>query len=226
MNEGALFTSQLGQVHTRSRFRLWGADLLDLGTAGLLGWGTARALDLEQSRAAVLASMAALWLLVGLVGGLRGWTLGRRLFDVQLVSAQGTPPGPLRALLRAVTTLPDLFLVPLLPARPLDRLLQVHGERPAPGLGPWLRGLSWQLPWVAALAVALGFIALPTRHEAFSYLDTTLIGWKCCHGYRRHQDTWMCQRSLSRLVREAKANTPEAPPLVAQCPEAASRLAP
>jgi hypothetical protein len=226
MREGALFTSQLEQAHTRFRFRLWGADLLDLGTTGLLGWGAARALDLEQTPAYVLATLGGLWLLLGLVGGLRGWTLGRRLFGVQLVSAQGTPPGALRGLVRAITTVPDLFLVPLLPARPLDRLLRVHGERLTLGLGPWLRGLSWQLPWVAALAMALGFIALPTRHEAFSYLDTTLAGWKCCHGYRRHRDTWMCQRSLARLVREANARTPEAPPLVAQCPEAAAHLAP
>ncbi|WP_037583274.1 RDD family protein, partial [Stigmatella aurantiaca] len=183
------------------------------------------ALDLEQTPAYVLATMGSLWLLVALLGGVRGWTLGRRLLDVQLVSARGTPPGVFRAGVRAFTTLPDLLMVPLLPARPLDRLLQVHGERPALGASRWT-GLAWQLPWVAALVVALGFIALPTRHEAFVYLDLKLTGWKCCHGYRRHADTWMCQRSLSRLVREARAQTPEAQPLLAQCPEASARVKP
>ncbi|MDC0712383.1 RDD family protein [Stigmatella sp. ncwal1] len=226
MSEGALFASHLGPTHTRFRFRLWAADLLDLGTAGVLGWGASRALDLEQTPAYVLATLGSAWLLVALLGGLRGWTLGRRLFDVRLVSAQGTSPGVFRALVRALTTLPDVFMVPLLPARPLDRLLQLHGERPAPGTAPRVKGLAWQLPWVAALAAALGFIAVPTRHEAFAYLDLTLTGWKCCHGYRRHTDTWMCQRSLARLVRETRAQTPEAQPLIAQCPEASAHLKP
>lgn len=226
MSEGSLFASHFGPVHTRFRFRLWGADLVDLGLSLLVGWGATRALDLEQSRAALLGVIACVWVGGALVGGVRGWTLGRRLLDVRLVTQAGRAPGLFRALVRAFTTLPDLFMTPLLPARPLDRLLGLHGERSGAERPARLRGLAVQLPWVAGLVAAAWFIATPTRAETLRFLDGKLTGWKCCHGYRAHVGTWTCQRSLSRLVREARAQDPEALALVAECPEAAARLKP
>lgn len=225
MSEGALFGSQFSSAHSRFRFRLWAADLVDLGIAAPLGWGAARALDWEQSPMRVLATFFGAWVLISLVGGVRGWTLGRRLLDVQLVNAEGRPPGLPRAFARAFTVLPDLFMTPLLPSRPLDRLLRVHGERPEAGRKAWLAGLALQLPWVAALAAAAWFIATPTRHEAFTFIDRKLTGWKCCHGYRKHVGTWTCRHSISRLVREAGRQDPEALTLLAECPEAAERMA-
>lgn len=224
MREGALFGSQFSPVHSRFRFRLWAADLVDLAIALPLGWGAARALDWEQSLARLLATFLAIWVLLSLVGGVRGWTLGRRLLDIRLVDAQGRPPGLPRAFARAFTSLPDLFMTPLLPSRPLDRLLQVHGERPETGLKARLIGVGLQLPWVAALAATAWFIATPTRHESFDFLDHKLTGYKCCNGYRRHMDTWMCRHSLSRLVREASQQDPDALALLAECPEATKRM--
>lgn len=224
MSEGALFGSQFSPVHSQFRMRLWAADLVDLGIAALLGWGIARALDWEQSLALLLATLFATWVFLSLVGGVRGWTLGRRLLDVRLMDAQGRPPGLPLAFARAFTALPDLFMAPLLPSRPLDRLLGVHGERPEAGRKARLAGLALQLPWVAALAVAAWFIATPTRHEAFDFLGHKLTGWKCCHGYRKHMDTWMCRHSLPRLTREASRQDPEALTLLAKCPEAAERM--
>jgi RDD family protein len=224
MSEGALFGSQFSPVHAEFRYRLWAADMVDLGVAALLGWGAARALDWEQSLPRVLGCMGCAWLIISLVGGVRGWTFGRRLLDVRLVDIQSQPPGVPRAFLRAFAALPDALMAPLLPSRPLDRLLRLHGERPTSGRKAWLMGLGLQLPWVAALAAAGWFIAAPTRHEAFLYLDKKLTGWKCCHGYRQHMGSWMCQRSLSRLEREARRQDAEALTLVAECPEVAEHL--
>ena len=81
--------------------------------------------------------------------------------------------------------------------------------------------MSWQLPWVAALAAAGWFIAVPTRHEAFTFLDRKLTGWKCCHGYRQHVGTFMCRHSLARLRREVRGQDPRALTLLNECPEAA-----
>lgn len=225
MSEGALFGSQFSPVHTRFRFRLWAADLVDLGTAALVGWGGARALGWERSPGKVLAALVCTWVFLSLAGGLRGWTLGRRVLDVRLVDAEGRPPGLPRAFARAFAVVPDLLLTPLLPSRPLDSLLRLHGERPGDGPKAWLAGLASQLPWVAALAAAAWFIATPTRHEAYTFLGRKLTGYKCCHGYRRHVGTWMCQRSLAQLVREARRQEPEALTLAEKCPEAAERLA-
>jgi uncharacterized RDD family membrane protein YckC len=224
MSEGPLFGSQFSPAHVRFRYRLWAADLVDLGTAALLGWGAARALDWEQAPLRIVATMLGAWVFLSLVGGVRGWTLGRRLLDVRLVNAEGRPAGLPRSLLRAFTTFPDLVMTPLLPSRPLDRLLGVYGERPAAGLRPWLVGVSLQLPWVASVAAAAWFIATPTRHEAFTFLDQKLTGWKCCHGYRKHVGTWMCRHSLSRLTREVRRQDAAALTLLTECPEAAERL--
>jgi hypothetical protein len=194
---------------------------VDLGTAALLGWGATRALDWEQSVVRLLAMMLCAWVLISLVGGVRGWTLGRRLFDVRVVTTEGHPPGPARALARAFAALPDVLMAPLLPSRPLDRLMRLHGERTTPGHKAWVLGLSVQLPWLIALAAAAWFIATPTRHEAFAFLGGKLTGWKCCHGYRQHVGSWMCQRSISRLSREVHQENPEALTILTECPEAA-----
>lgn len=223
MSEGALFTSQFAPTHARFRFRLWGADLVDLATGAVLGWGAARALDWEQSLPRMLVTMACAWVLVSVVGGVKGWTLGRRLFDVRLVNPEGQPPGLPRGLARALTAIPDALMAPLLPSRPLDRLLRVHGERPEQERKARLLGLGLQFPWVAALAAAAWFIATPTRHEAFLFLDGKLTGWKCCHGYSRHVGTWMCRHSLSRLRREVRSQDAEALTLLKECPEAAEK---
>jgi hypothetical protein len=219
MSEGALFGSQFSPAHVRYRLRLWGADLLDLGTAALLGWGATRALDWEALPGRMLALMACAWVLICGVGGVRGWTLGRRVFSVRLVNAQGQPPGLPRTLARVLAVFPDVVMAPLLPSRPLDRLLRLHGERTLSGSKPWLLGLSAQLPWVAALVLAAWFIATPTRQEAFVFLGGKLTGWKCCHGYKQHVGTWMCRRSLSRLEREVRGQNPEALALKPECPE-------
>jgi hypothetical protein len=223
MSEGALFGSEFAPEHVQHHWRLWSADLVDLGTAALVGWGAARALDVEQSGSALLAVLAGTWVLLSLVGGLRGWTLGRRLFDVRLVANNGLAPGLPRALARAFTVPVDVLMSPLLPSRPLDRVLGVHGVRTQAAGKSRLRGLGLQLPWVAALAAAAWFIATPTRHEALTFLDTKLTGWKCCNGYQQHKGTWMCQRSLSRLAREAQHQDPRALELIAECPEAPRR---
>jgi len=223
MSEGALFAAEFDPAHTQHRWRLWGADLVDLALAGLVGWGAARALDVEQSMRLLLSMLGATWAVLCLVGGVRGWTLGRRLLDVRLVAPDGRAPGVVRALARAFTVPVDVLLTPLLPSRPLDRLLGVHGERTTGPRGSRRRGVALQLPWVAALAAAAWFIATPTRHEALSFLDTKLTGWKCCHGYKQHKDTWMCQRSLSRLSREARRQHPQALALMPECPQAPRR---
>ncbi len=224
MSEGALFGSQFSPAHSQFRMRLWGADLVDLAMAALLGWGAARALDWERSPGRVLASMLCAWVLISVVGGVRGWTLGRRLFDVRLVDASGHPPGLPRALARAFAALPDVPIAPLLPSRPLDRLLKLHGERPPTERKARLIGLGAQLPWVAALALAAWFIAVPTRHESFVFLSGKLTGWKCCHGYKQHVGTWMCRHSLARLAREVQRQNPEALALQPECPEVTERL--
>ncbi|WP_224369128.1 RDD family protein [Hyalangium versicolor] len=224
MSEGALFGSQFSPVHTEYRLRLWGADLVDLATAILLGWGAARALDWEQSLLRVLVSMFCAWAIISVVGGVRGWTLGRRLLDVRLVNAQSQPPGFPSAFARAFVALPDVLVTPLLPSRPLDRLLRLHGERPSTVRKAWMRGLVPQLPWVAALVLAGWFIATPTRHEAFQFLGRKLTGWKCCHGYKQHVGSWTCQRSLSRLAREVQNQDAEALTFQPECPEVAEHL--
>jgi hypothetical protein len=223
MSEGAFFGSEFAPAHVEHHWRLWSADLVDLATAALVGWGLARALDVEQSVSALVGALAGTWVVLSLVGGVRGWTLGRRLFDVRLVANDGQPAGVARALGRAFTVPPDVLMSPLLPARPLDRLLGVHGARTEGASRARLRGVALQLPWVAALVAAAWFIATPTRHEALSYLDTKLTGWKCCNGYRQHKDTWMCRHSLSRLSREALRQHPQALALMSECPEAAGR---
>jgi hypothetical protein len=224
MSEGSLFSSQFSPTHDRHRSRLWAADLVDLVTAAPLGWGAARALDVEQRVVHLLAVMGCVWVFLSLVGGVRGWTLGRRLLDVRLVTAEHRAPGLPRALVRAFTTLPDILMTPLLPLRPLDRLLGLHGERTNPERRGWLIGVATQLPWVVALGVAAWFIATPTRYESFEFLDRKLTGWKCCNSYRQHRDTWMCRQAISRLVREAQRQDEEARTLVAECPAAAEHL--
>jgi hypothetical protein len=219
MSEGALFGSHISPAHSRFRFRLWFADLVDLATAVLMGWGAARALDWEQSLPRVLATMFGAWALISLVGGVRGWTLGRRVLDVRLVNSESRPPGLPVAFARAFVALPDLFMTPLLPSRPLDRALRLHGERTHPARKARVVGLGAQLPWVAALALSAWFIATPTRAETLTFLGSKLTGWKCCHGYKQHVGTWMCQRSLSRLARELEHQDPEALALQPECPE-------
>lgn len=219
MSEGALFGSHISPAHSRFRFRLWFADLVDLAMAALLGWGAARALDWEQSLLRMLATMFGMWALISVVGGVRGWTLGRRLLDVRLVNSEGKPPGPPMALVRAFVALPDLFMTPLLPSRPLDRALRLHGERPSPSRKARMVGVSTQLPWVAALVLAAWFISTPTRAETLKFLGGKLTGWKCCHGYKQHVGTWMCQRSLNRLAKELEHQDPEALALQPECPE-------
>jgi hypothetical protein len=223
MREGALFGSQFTPAHSQFRFRLWGADLVDLATAALLGWGAARALNWEQSLGRVLACMLCAWVLIMVVGGVRGWTLGRRLFDVRLVNSQNHPPGVPSALARAFAALPDVLMAPLLPSRPLDRLLRLHGERPPAERKARMIGLGTQLPWVAALALAAWFIATPTRHESLVFLGSKLTGWKCCHGYKNHVGSWMCRHSLSQLASAVQSQNPEALALQPECPELAER---
>ncbi len=227
MSEAELFvTRELGPVEDRNLWRLWFADLLELVTAVLLGWGGVRALEAWEVRlGTVLVGVLVAWVLLSLVGGVTGRTFWRHVTGVRLVRAGETAPGLGRALGRAFTGPLDTLMAVVLQYRPFDRMLKLHAVRTEPGIGAWVRGLGRQLPWLVAMGLGVYFIITPTKQEALLFLGKKLQGWHCCHGTRRAEKTgWQCKRMVARLVRDARREDPEARTLAADCPEAAEQL--
>lgn len=61
------------------------------------------------STAFFLGSFVFFVLYTGVLPGITGWTLGKRLAGVQLVGEDGTPPGPARGAVRSVAWIVDGF---------------------------------------------------------------------------------------------------------------------
>ncbi|QQR44343.1 hypothetical protein JKA73_36140 [Myxococcus xanthus] len=223
MSNGSLFATDQVTTQARYQWHLWVADVLDLGTSVLVGWGALRALEQDRTPLSMPLAMALAWLTASAVGGLTGRTFWRQVAGVKLVHAEHTP-GLLRGLARAFTTPLDLLLNGVLLRRPLDTLLGLHAEPVAPGAGPRLKGVALQLPWLAVLAGAVWLLVTPTKAEMLQYLGRTLTGWHCCHGTR--EVTWQCRTSLDRAVRNARSGDAEVKALVADCPVAGARLGP
>ena len=223
MSDGSLFATDQVTTESRYQWHLWVADVLDLGTSILVGWGALRALEQDRTPLSMPMAMALAWMTASAVGGLTGRTFWRQVAGVKLVHAARTP-GLLRGLARAFTTPLDLLLNAVLMRRPLDTLLGLHAEPVVPGVGPRLKGVALQLPWLAVLAGAVWLLVTPTQAEMLQYLGRTLTGWHCCHGTRAV--TWQCRTSLDRAVRNARGGDAEAKALVAECPVAGARLAP
>jgi hypothetical protein len=227
MSEAELFiTRELGPVEDRNLWRLWFADVLELATAVLLGWGAVRGLEVWVGPGAIALGAVGMWVLLSLVGGVTGRTLWRHVTGVRLVRGnEEASPGVGRALGRAFSVPVDTLAMVVLQYRPLDRLLGLRAVRTASGVGAWARGLGWQLPWLGAMALAAWFILTPTRQEALQFLGKKLQGWHCCHGTRKAEKwQWQCRLMVARLVRDARREDPEAMQLAADCPEAAERL--
>jgi hypothetical protein len=220
MSDGALFSTDMVPTESRHQGRLWVADLLDVATAGLLGWAALRALEQERTGGRVVVAVALAWVAVSAVGGVTGRTLWRELAGVRLVR-KGRAPGLRLGLGRAFTAPLELLLTPVLLRRPLDAKLDVYGEA-VPGAR--LKGVALQLPWLAVMAGAVWLLVTPTKAEMLKYLDKTLTGWHCCHGTR--EVTWECRTSLDRVVRNARGGDPDARAVVADCPVAAKRVGP
>ncbi|MFP2903845.1 hypothetical protein ACLESD_01990 [Pyxidicoccus sp. 3LFB2] len=221
MSDGALFSTDSVPAESRYQWHLWLADLLDLATAALVGWAALRALEVERTPGKLLLAMALAWLVASAVGALTGRTLWRQVAGVRLVRGERAPGLPL-GLARAFTAPVELFVMAVLLRRPLDHKLGVHAEPVTPGVGPRLKGVAMQLPWLAVLAGAVWLLITPTQAETLKYLGKTLTGWHCCHATR--DMTWECQRSLDRAVRSARGGDSELRTLVADCPEAAKHL--
>jgi hypothetical protein len=208
MSDGALFSTDSVTHESRYQWHLWLADLLDLATAALVGWAALRGLEQERTAGSMALAIALAWLAASAVGGLTGRTLWRQVAGVRLM--------------RAFTAPLELLLTAVLLRRPLDAKLGVHGEPVAPGVGPRLKGVAVQLPWLAVLAGAVWLLVTPTKAETLKYLGRTLTGWHCCHGTR--DMTWECRGALDRAVRSARGGDAELRALMAECPVAAKRL--
>jgi hypothetical protein len=111
---------------------------------------------------------------------------------------------------------------PVLQRRPLDRLLKLQPGSVTVASRRWVRGMGWQLPWLALLGVAGWFLIMPTRGEALAHLKK-LDGWRCCHA-QPVPSAFKCETSVSRALREARAGNAQARDLVAGCPRAAAEL--
>ncbi len=221
MDGSPLFAMEFEPPDTRYVWRLWFADVLDMGTAGVLGWGALRAMDVGRTPASLLESGGGVWLVLSMLGGLSGWTLWRGLFGLRLEDG-GEAPGPGRGLARAFTVPLDLIMSAVLQRRPLDRLLKVMPASVPVASRRWVRGLGWQLPWLALLGVAAWFFVMPTRTESLAYLKR-LDGWRCCNG-RTTPSAFQCDTSVSRALRAARGGDAQAQEVVAGCPRAAAEL--
>ncbi|MFY2556869.1 hypothetical protein ACN469_04510 [Corallococcus terminator] len=222
MSDGALFSTDTVSTEARYQWQLWAADVLDVATAALVGWAALRALEHERTPGAMVLAMVLAWLAWSTVGGIWGRTLWRQLLGVWLVN-NGSAPGAQRGLVRGFTTPVDLLVAPVLQRRPFDTMLGLYAEPVTAGAGPRLKGIGWQLPWLAVLAGAVWLLVTPTRAETLKYLGRTLTGWHCCHGTR--DVTWECRTSLNRAVREAGSGHEDVRAVVADCPAASERLA-
>ncbi|MFY0527797.1 hypothetical protein ACN28I_33160 [Archangium gephyra] len=217
----ALFSSEFEPADTRYLWRLWFADLLDLATSALLGWGALRALDVDRTPQALVVAGGVTWLLMSLAGGLSGWTLWRGVVGLRLVT-DGSAPGPGRGLLRALLVPVDLAISPFLQRRYGDRLQKVQPEAVPPFTKKWQRGLGWQGVWLVLVFASVWFVVMPTRREALGYLKK-LDGWRCCHA-KTPPSPFKCSTSVSRAVSEAEDGDAQAQAIVKDCPRAAAEM--
>ncbi len=216
----ALFSSEVEPADARYLWRLWLADVLDLATAALVGWGALRALDVDRTPRSLVVAAVVTWVLMSLVGGLSGWTLWRGVVGLRLVDDSGTTPGPVLGLARAFLVPVDLGLGPILQRRHCDRLLKVQPEAVPPLSRKWQRGLGWQGAWLALALASVWFVVMPTKREALGYLKK-LDGWKCCHT-KTPPSAFKCSTSVSRALSAANGGDPDAQKLVADCPRASA----
>ncbi|QRK10348.1 hypothetical protein JQX13_09780 [Archangium violaceum] len=217
----ALFSSEFEPADTRYLWRLWFADILDLATSALLGWGALRAVDVDRTPRALVVAGVVTWLLMSVAGGLSGWTLWRGLVGLRLVT-DGGAPGPVRGFIRAFLVPVDLLISPMLQRRYCDRSLKVQPEAVPLLTKKWQRALGWQGFWLLMVFASAWFVVMPTRREALSYLKK-LDGWRCCHA-RTPPSPFKCTTSVSRAVREAEDGDARARAIVADCPRAAARM--
>jgi hypothetical protein len=217
----ALFSSEVEPADTRYLWRLWFADLLDLATSALVGWGVLRMVDVERTRGALVVAGVVTWLLLSLASGLSGWTLWRGLVGLRLVT-DGSAPGGARGLGRAFVVPVDLVLSPFLQRRYLDRLLKVQPEAVALLSKRWQRGLGWQVFWLVMVLGAVWFIVMPTRREAVTYLKR-LDGWRCCHA-KTPPSAFKCSTSIWRAQGAADSGDAQARAIMADCPRASGTL--
>lgn len=217
----ALFSSEFEPADTRYLWRLWFADLLDLATSALLGWGVLRALDVDRTPRALVVAGGVTWLLMSLAGGLSGWTLWRGVMGLRLVT-DGSAPGPGRGLVRAVLVPVDLAISPFLQRRYADRLQKVQPEAVPPFTKKWQRGLGWQGVWLVLVFASVWFVVMPTRREALGYLKR-LDGWRCCHA-KTPPSPFKCSTSVSRTVSEAEDGDAQAQAIVKDCPRASAEM--
>jgi hypothetical protein len=220
--DDALFSSNLEPADTQHLGRLWLADLLDLATSALLGWGALRAVDVDRTPGSLVLAGVVTWLLVSLAGGLSGWTPWRGLLGLRLVRVDGSTPGPARGLLRAFTVPVDLVLSPILQRRLLDRALKVQPEAVPLLSKRWRQGLGWQGFWLLMVFASVWFMVMPTRREALGYLKR-LDGWRCCHG-RTTPSPFQCSSSVWRAVSAAEGGDAQAQAVVADCPRASAQM--
>lgn len=217
----ALFSSEFEPADTHHLWRLWFADLLDLATSALLGWGALRAMDMNRTPGALVVAGGVTWLLLSAAGGLSGWTLWRGVLGVRLVT-DGRAPGLVRGLLRAFLVPVDLAISPFLQRRYGDRLQKVQPEAVPPFSKKWQRGLGWQCFWLVLMFASVWFVVMPTRSEALTYLKK-LDGWRCCNA-RTPPAPFKCATSVSRAVSAAKGGDARAQAVVADCPRASAEL--
>jgi hypothetical protein len=219
--DDALFSSQFEPADTRHLWRLLLADLLDLATSALVGWGALRAVDVDRTPLSLVLAGVGVWVLLSLAGGLSGWTLGRGVVGLRLESAGGAP-GAGRGLARAFLAPVDLLIAPMVQRRYLDRLLKVQPE-PVSRLSPkGRRGLGWQGFWLVMGLASVWFLVMPTKREALTYLKR-LDGWRCCHG-RTPPSPFKCSTSVARVVSAAEGGDAQARAVVADCPRASAEL--
>lgn len=217
----ALFSSEFEPADTRYLWRLWFADVLDLATSALVGWGALRALDVDRTPGTLVVAGGVTWLLMSLAGGLSGWTLWRGVMGLRLV-ADASAPGPVRGLVRGVLIPVDLAISPFLQRRYCDRLQKLQPEAVPPFSKKWQRGLGWQGFWLVMVFASVWFMVMPTRREALGYLKK-LDGWRCCHG-RATPSPFKCTTSLSRAVSEAEDGDAQAQAIVKDCPKASAEM--
>ncbi len=217
----ALFSSEFEPADTRYLWRLWFADLLDLATSALLGWGVLRALDVDRTPRSLVVAGVVTWLVMSLAGGLSGWTLWRGVMGLRLVT-DGSAPGPVRGLVRAVLVPVDLVISPFVQRRYGDRLQKVQPEAVPAFTKKWQRGLGWQGFWLVMVFASVWFMVMPTRREALGYLKK-LDGWRCCNA-KTPPSAFKCSTSVSRALSEAEDGDAQAQAIVKDCPRAAAEM--
>ena len=213
----SLFSSDVEPADARYVWRLVLADLLDLATSLLLGWGLLRAVDVDRTVGSLALATLGTWVVMCAVGGLSGWTFWRGVVGLRL-EKDGGPPGIARGVARALPALLELVIAPILQRRPSGALLRVHPEAVRHLSRPWRRGLPWQGLWVALALGAVWFMVMPTRREALAFLRK-LDGWHCCHA-KSPPTAFECTSALERVARAARGGDTPSQTLVADCPRA------